>query len=103
MKKLVLLANNEGVISPSLLSARIIGSDNIVDDDAPDEVGFQTKGGFSLYNYLAEYEKRFIIKALKEQGGIKKRAADALQIPESTLRLKLKQYKIDPKSLDTIN
>ena len=103
VKKLVLLANNEGTINPSLLSSRILGDENQVSEDGPDEMDFQSKGGFSLYNYLAEYEKRFIIKALKEQGGIKKRAADALQIPESTLRLKLKQYKIDPKRLDTIN
>jgi len=103
VKKLVLLANNEGQITPLLLSSRILGDDKAAVDNNPDEMAFYNKDGFSLYDYLAEYEKRFIIKALKEQGGIKKRAADSLQIPESTLRLKLKQYKIDPKRLDTIN
>ena len=89
---------------PSLLSTRITGNNGLAGEESgPSELDYQTDRGFSLYNYLAEYEKRFIIRALKEQGGIKKRAADALRIPESTLRLKLKQYNIDPKRLDTIN
>lgn len=100
VKKLILLANNEGVIVPSLVSSRILGEDQVEFDDNPDEEAMFSKDGFSLYKYLAEYEKRFIIKALKEQRGIKKRAADSLNIPESTLRLKLKQYNIDPKRLD---
>ncbi len=99
VKKLILLANNEGTIVAALLSSRIIGEDQVDFKDNPDE-GMFSKEGFSLYEYLAEYEKRFIIKALKEQRGIKKRAADSLNIPESTLRLKLKQYNIDPKRLD---
>jgi two-component system response regulator PilR (NtrC family) len=99
VKKLILLANNEGTIVPSLLSSRIVGDDQVQYNDNPDEAMFG-KEGFSLYEYLAEYEKRFIIKALKEQRGVKKRAADSLNIPESTLRLKLKQYNIDPKRLE---
>ncbi len=100
VKKLVLLANNDGPITPSLVSSRILGEDrqNIITE--PDETAFYSKEGFSLYEYMAEFEKRFIVKALKEQRGIKKRAADSLNIPESTLRLKLKQYDIDPKRLD---
>jgi len=100
VKKLILLANNEGTIVPSLLSSRILGEDRKNLRETPDESTVFSKDGFSLYEYLAEYEKKFIIKALKEQRGIKKRAADSLNIPESTLRLKLKQYNIDPKRLD---
>jgi two-component system response regulator PilR (NtrC family) len=100
VKKLVLLASNEGMIIPSLLSSRILGEDQVHLRDNPDESAMFSKEGFSLYEYLAEYEKRFIVKALKEQRGIKKRAADSLNIPESTLRLKLKQYNIDPKRPD---
>ncbi|MCK5125691.1 MAG: sigma 54-interacting transcriptional regulator [candidate division Zixibacteria bacterium] len=100
VKKLVLLANNDGPITPSLLSSRILGEDQQSVVAEPDETAFYSKDGFSLYAYMAEFEKRFIVKALKEQRGIKKRAADSLQIPESTLRLKLKQYDIDPKRLD---
>ncbi len=91
VKKLILLTNNEGVIVPSLVSSRILGEDQVDFEDNPDENAMFSKEGFSLYEYLGEYEKRFIIKALKEQRGIKKRAADSLNIPESTLRLKLKQ------------
>ncbi len=100
VKKLVLLANNEGIINPSLVSARILGEDQADVSASPDETAFFSKDGFSLYEYMASFEKRFIIKALKEQNGVKKRAADSLNIPESTLRLKLKQYDIDPKRLD---
>ena len=100
VKKLVLLANNEGPITLSLLSSRILGDDQKKVASEPDEATFITKDGFSLYEYMAEFEKRFIVKALREQRGVKKRAADSLKIPESTLRLKLKQYDIDPKRLD---
>lgn len=100
IKKTVLLANNEGPIIATLLSRRILGEDQNNVLNLPKEEAFFTEGSFSLYDYIAEFEKRFIVKALKEQRGIKKRAADSLNIPESTLRLKLKQYDIDPKRLD---
>ncbi|MEZ5360175.1 MAG: sigma 54-interacting transcriptional regulator [Candidatus Zixiibacteriota bacterium] len=100
VKKLVLLANNDGPITPALLSSRILGENGQDVTSDLDETAFYSKEGFSLYEYLAEFEKRFIVKALKEQRGVKKRAADSLKIPESTLRLKLKQYDIDPKRLD---
>jgi DNA-binding NtrC family response regulator len=40
---------------------------------------------------------------LRDHGGGKKRAAESLRIPESTLRLKLKQYNIDPDRLDRVS
>ena len=58
---------------------------------------------YSLYDYLAAHERRFIIMALRERNGVKKHAAESLNIPESTLRLKIKQYGIDLDHLDTIN
>ncbi|MEE9442850.1 MAG: sigma 54-interacting transcriptional regulator [candidate division Zixibacteria bacterium] len=100
IKKTVLLANNEGPITSALLSRRILGEDQNNVMRIPNEEAYFTEGSFSLYDYIAEFEKRFIVKALKEQRGVKKRAADSLKIPESTLRLKLKQYDIDPKRLD---
>jgi len=103
VKKLVLLANNQGIITSSLLSARIIGEESQAVSDDPQEAALIPGNGFSLYDYLSEYEKRFIIKALKEQHGVKKRAAEALRIPESTLRLKLKQYGIDSRRLDRLS
>lgn len=103
IKKLVLLAGDSGVIHPPLLSSRIIGKDPETVEIEPDEQAYRTQDGFSLYDYLGEYEKRFIVKALRDHGGVKKRAAESLRIPESTLRLKLKQYNIDPDRLDLIS
>jgi transcriptional regulator with GAF, ATPase, and Fis domain/uncharacterized protein HemY len=102
-KKLVLLAGDSGVISPSLLSSRIAGKESETVEIEPDEQAYRTQTGFSLYDYLGEYEKRFIVKALRENNGVKKRAAESLRIPESTLRLKLKQYNIDPDRLDLVS
>jgi DNA-binding NtrC family response regulator len=58
---------------------------------------------YSLYDYLAFWEKKFIVQALREQNGVKKHAAAQLNIPESTLRLKIKQYDIDLNRLDSVN
>jgi transcriptional regulator with GAF, ATPase, and Fis domain len=100
VKKLILLAGESGVVTDNLLSSKI--SDSIDEKDG-DEMRLNTNvdfnADFSLYDYLAEYERRFIIKALKEQSGVKKHAAKLLNIPESTLRLKIKQYNIDPGNL----
>jgi DNA-binding NtrC family response regulator len=43
---------------------------------------------------VAQIEQRYIARALSESGGVKKHAARRLGIPESTLRLKMKQYDI---------
>ena len=104
VKKLILLAGESALIDVSLLSAKII---NAAGDGRPGEMDINTdikfNEKFSLYDYLAEYEKRFIIKALRDQSGVKKHAAAYLNIPESTLRLKIKQYNIDPSNPDIVN
>ena len=103
VKKLTLLSGEKGVIDTELLSAKILelnGSANPGELELNTDINFDVS--FSLYDYLAEYEKRFIIKALREHSGIKKHAARHLNIPESTLRLKIKQYNIDVGSLNII-
>jgi transcriptional regulator with GAF, ATPase, and Fis domain len=104
IKKLVLLAGPDGVIDVPLLSGKIT-SGKIPGEskelDLNTEVDFNQK--FTLYDYLAEYEKRFILKALRDQRGVKKHAAASLNIPESTLRLKIKQYNIDLNSIGAVN
>lgn len=102
VKKLSLLSADSDEISSELINSKIFaGSDkaassrpnvNLNDDIAFDE-------SYGLYDYLADHEKQFIIKALKEKRCVKKHAADLLNIPESTLRLKIKQYDIDLKKL----
>ncbi len=104
VKKLVLLSGETGVIDSSLLSGKITkasGNGDGYELEINTDIDFSDK--FSLYDYLAEYEKRFIIKALRDQGGVKKHAAAFLNIPESTLRLKIKQYNIDSAGLNSIN
>jgi transcriptional regulator with GAF, ATPase, and Fis domain len=104
VKKLVLLAGDKSVLDVDLLSAKIIEHGSNGDGAKPEiNTDIALHGEFSLYDYLAEYEKRFIIKALREQSGIKKHAAAFLNIPESTLRLKIKQYNIDLKNLPTVS
>jgi two-component system, NtrC family, response regulator PilR len=101
VKKLTLLSGDKGVIDAELLSAKILdaaGAANPGDLDINTDIDFNVD--FSLYDYLAEYEKRFIIKALRDHSGVKKHAARQLNIPESTLRLKIKQYNIDIKGLN---
>ncbi len=107
VKKLVLLAGPGEEIGSEVLSSKIIGAPQIPvavpvpDESASSEVTFGDD--YSLYDYLAFWEKRFILKSLKDNRGIKKHAAAALNIPESTLRLKIKQYDIDMDRLDAVN
>nr|MBN2278249.1 sigma 54-interacting transcriptional regulator [candidate division Zixibacteria bacterium] len=100
IKKLILLTGEKGIVDVKLLSGKILDREDREDSyemTQPSDVNFDAQ--FSLYDYLAQYERRFIIKALREQGGVKKHAAAILNIPESTLRLKIKQYNIDLKNL----
>ncbi|MDD5425029.1 MAG: sigma 54-interacting transcriptional regulator [candidate division Zixibacteria bacterium] len=107
IKKLVLLTGGNKKIETDILSRKIIASYQSGNSIQPDiaepysEVAFNEK--YSLYDFLSRYEKMFIIKALKEYKGIKKHAAASLNIPESTLRLKIKQYDIDLNHLDSVD
>jgi transcriptional regulator with GAF, ATPase, and Fis domain len=105
IKKLVLLAGAAREIKPSILSSRLRASRS-EDRDGGNGSAVDADGDplfteqYSLYDYLATHERRFIVKALKERQGVKKHAAALLSIPESTLRLKIKQYSIDPNDPD---
>jgi transcriptional regulator with GAF, ATPase, and Fis domain len=106
IKKLILLAGDAEEIGVDLLSSKMLSAvDRGVTADVlrsvPDEIVFNDR--YSLYDYLAQHERRFIVKALKERGGIKKHAAKLLNIPESTLRLKIKEYDIDLNQLDSVH
>lgn len=107
IKKLILMAGDSGVITRSILSPQLranmgsSGADAGATETPLGEVEFSSS--YSLYDYLSEYERRFIVRALREKQGVKKHAAAMLNIPESTLRLKIKQYGIDPKHLDRLH
>ncbi|NOY88040.1 MAG: hypothetical protein GXO93_01460 [FCB group bacterium] len=106
VKKMILMAGDKDQITSEVVSKKIVSVSKTVDDknahqvEVSEDIVFSEQ--YSLYDYLAHHEKRFIIKALKEKNGVKKHAADLLNIPESTLRLKIKQYNINLKNLDNL-
>ncbi|MBN1879807.1 sigma-54-dependent Fis family transcriptional regulator [bacterium] len=51
--------------------------------------------GIDLECVVGEYEKDFLIKALKRTGGVRKDAADLLRITFRSLRYRLKKYGLD--------
>ncbi|MCK4301564.1 MAG: hypothetical protein KAW91_02260, partial [candidate division Zixibacteria bacterium] len=111
IKKLVLLAGDNDEIKPEIVSRKLIaatgddhGNGNGSGLAIPAVTGqVEFDQSYGLYDYLADHEKVFIIRALREKSGVKKHAAALLSIPESTLRLKIKQYDIDLNHLDQIH
>ncbi len=106
VKKMILLAGTSEQIEKEILSAKIISGDDASDGNSAQLPAFESvvfDGKYSLYDYLAAHERRFIVQALRERKGVKKHAAAFLNIPESTLRLKIKEYNIDLKRLDLVN
>ncbi len=87
LKKLVLLAGERKVISSYMISRRITEQTR---SGSPDHSA--QNGSFSLYEHLGRLEREYILKALRNSNWVKKHAAQLLAIPESTLRLKMKQY-----------
>jgi transcriptional regulator with GAF, ATPase, and Fis domain len=108
IKKAILLAGDKEQIEPDVLSGKIL-SQYRPENAGASAVAVPVNGDmlfsdtYSLYDFLAAHERNFIVRALREKGGIKKHAAAALNIPESTLRLKIKQYSIDLDRLDLPN
>ncbi len=107
IKKSILLAGDRSEIDVDVLSSKVSAQyqPEFTADTPAEPVSGEMlfSRQYSLYDFLATHERQFIIRALKEKGGVKKHAAAALNIPESTLRLKIKQYNIDLDHLDAIN
>ncbi|MEW5795862.1 MAG: sigma 54-interacting transcriptional regulator [Candidatus Zixiibacteriota bacterium] len=106
IKKLILLAGTNDTIGPELLSTKILSDSRLpagVDQVMPYARPVEFGSGYSLYDYLASHERQFIVRALRERHGVKKHAAAMLNIPESTLRLKIKEYNIDLDRLDAVH
>jgi transcriptional regulator with PAS, ATPase and Fis domain/Tfp pilus assembly protein PilF len=85
IERLAISTTDMEKITPQLLLERIINLKN----------GESKKAPGSLFDEVAEFEKRKIVRALEESGGIKSRAAKVLGIPETSLWNKLKKYKIE--------
>ena len=58
----------------------------------------EKESGISFQEQVAEYEKRLIVKALKEANEVKTKAAEILNIPLNTLISKIKKYSLNPPS-----
>ena len=105
VKKMTLLVGDNVEVTLDILSRKLrensSGATEVVyhGGPAPASPELMFTEQYSLYDYLAEHEKEFIIRALREKNGVKKHAAALLNIPESTLRLKIKQYGIDLSGL----
>ncbi len=101
------MAGDNEVITDEFISPRLKSDydPNMPEPMTADKVfeKIEFNSSYSLYDFLSEHERRFIIKALHEKNGVKKHAAAFLNIPESTLRLKIKQYGIDLRNLDALN
>lgn len=83
VKRLVAIRDGESVVATDILTQKLGPQE---DQGAKD---------LSLYERVAVWEKQFILKALIESNWVKKAAAAALHIPESSLRFKIKQHKIE--------
>jgi len=93
IKKVALLCDTSGVVDEGLMSKKFFKERGQAPGPDIPEVDLASTD-FSLYDYMGEFERKFLIKALRENKWVKKHAAASLQIPESTLRLKMKQYDI---------
>ena len=82
VKRMVAIKNGEAIVAADILTEKL---------------GMEEEEGakdLSLYERVAGWERQFILKALVESNWVKKAAAGALRIPESSLRFKIKQHKI---------
>jgi two-component system, NtrC family, response regulator AtoC len=91
IKKMVLLSGERKVITSYLISRRISESSS---DSGGVKTTVTKRGKFSLYEHISRLERDYILGALRKTNWVKKYAAESLAIPESTLRLKMKQYHI---------
>ncbi|MBD3298425.1 MAG: tetratricopeptide repeat protein [candidate division Zixibacteria bacterium] len=88
IRKIVLLSAPDEEVGVDRLSSKFF--------EHPEDLATSTSqdipDDFQLYDHLAQIEQRYIARALAESDGVKKHAAALLGIPESTLRLKMKQH-----------
>jgi transcriptional regulator with GAF, ATPase, and Fis domain/tetratricopeptide (TPR) repeat protein len=91
LRKMVLLSPGDEVLTPDRLSRKFFDNEYLADAVQTETIPQH----FRLYDQIAQIEQRYILRALAEAGGVKKHAAEKLGIPESTLRLKIRQYSLD--------
>ncbi len=82
IKRMVAIKDGESVVAADILAEKLGMEEE------------QSTKDLSLYERVAAWERQFILKALIDHNWVKKTAAGALHIPESSLRFKIKQLKI---------
>ncbi len=80
-------------------SVRRAGDPTATGSGAGDDGLPQPEAGRTLPELIEQIERKALIRALREHGGVRARAARALGLPERVLRYKLKTYGIDPTKL----
>ena len=83
VKRLVAIKGGEAIVASDILSEKF---------GTKKDVNLQN---LSLYQRVALLERQQILQALVESNWVKKAAASSLRIPESSLRFKIKQHKIE--------
>ena len=78
----------ENAIEHALIIAK---GQSIMPDDLPI---FNQAPAYDKYSTLAEAERAIIVKALKDAGGNKYKAAKVLGIPRTSLYSKIKKFKL---------
>jgi len=76
------------------LPDKFFSSEDFSEDDPPEIGG-------SLYDQVAQYEKKLILKALKENNWVITKTARSLNIPEATLHFKMKKLNISRTNSST--
>jgi len=92
------LMSEDGIIEP----ADIVNMDMLVKDHHGDKSRepelLHEAGEGSVDNKLKKLEKKLIVAALVETGGVQARAAELLGIKERSLWHRIKKHDIDPAS-----
>ncbi len=85
---------SEGVISRELLPD-YIGAAQSIPEAAGGEI--DSKDGIDLENVLDEIERNYLLEALEKAEGVKKRAAELLNLSFRSLRYRLKKHQLDSR------
>ncbi|MDZ4164578.1 MAG: sigma-54 dependent transcriptional regulator [Smithellaceae bacterium] len=90
MMEMLVVMNDEGVITPDLLPPRV----HTTQMAAPSNMVDFTEAGCNLNELVSNFEKELIRKALRLSGGVKSQAAKMLMLNRTTLVEKLKRFNL---------
>ncbi len=91
VERAVVLASEE-IVAISVLPEHLLAAGGV---RVPAGEGAPLSPDASLYDIVADFERRTIIERLEQPGWSQTEAADALHVPLSTLNQKIKRLNID--------